>query len=233
FSPSGVDLGVFARGMELPRDVLVVRKPPRVFELPAVADSFMRQGAPNTNEGANPRLRIQEAGNNRALVAFELVGIPLNRITRATLVLTIAENADNWGRNNDRTVDAHRLLTSFIEGNGQAAGLSNSETARGSGSGVTWHCAADANVANQIPDCSARWNGGSFSPATAAAYTHVNGLRGDVTWDVTADVQAGATRWLIKKTNEALSGQVSYYSREGAGEAGNPELAPRLIVEVD
>jgi hypothetical protein len=48
---------------------------------------------------------------------------------------------------------------------------------------------------------------------------------------VTADVQAGATGWLIKKTNEGLSGQVSYYSKEGAEEARNLALAPRLELE--
>jgi hypothetical protein len=220
---STVDInGTFARWTAVPEE-----------HIPAVADSFLRQGAPNTNEGANPRLRIQDAGNNRALVAFDLTEVPLDRVTRATLVLTIAENADNWGRSNNRTVDAHPLLTDFIEGNGKAAGLPNSETARGSGSGVTWDCAVDANVANQKPDCSARWNGGDFGPATAAPVVHFNGLTGDVAWDVTADIQAGATGWLIKKTNEALSGQVSYYSKEGAEEAGNSALTPRLVVELD
>jgi hypothetical protein len=157
----------------------------------------------------------------------------LDRVTRATLVLTIAENADNWGRNNGRTVDVHQLLTGFMEGNGKSAGLPDSEMTRGSGSGVTWDCAADANIANQKPDCSTRWRGGDFSPATAAPVVHFNGLTGDVAWDVTADVQAGATGWLIKKTNEALSGQVTYYSKEGAEVAGESGSTPRLIVELE
>jgi hypothetical protein len=52
-----------------------------------------------------------------------------------------------------------------------------------------------------------------------------------VVWDVTADVQAGASGWLIKKTSEVTSGQVMYYSKEAAQEAANPTLAPRLLLE--
>src|SRR4029453_15848388 len=61
------------------RDLNVV--PP----VPAFADAFIRQAASNTNEGANPRLRIQAAGNNRALVGFDLSGLNRALIARATL----------------------------------------------------------------------------------------------------------------------------------------------------
>lgn len=60
---------------------------------------------------------------------------------------------------------------------------------------------------------------------------HVNGLTGQVEWDVTDDVLAGETAWLIKKAEEKGGGTVLYYSKEGAIEAGNVDLAPRLILE--
>ena len=189
----------------------------------AVKDSFLRSGSADRNEGANPGLRIQASGNNRVVVGFDPAAIDAfldaNTLTAATLVLTIAENADNWGPNNDRTVDAHPLAVDFAEGNGQNAGVPGAQSTRGSGPGVTWNCAIDAEIANQATDCDPRWNGGTFGPATAASVPHVNGLSGEVSWDVTDDVLAGATAWLIKKTAERQAGQVSYFSKEGSASA--------------
>jgi hypothetical protein len=198
--------------------------------LTAAKDSFLRKGAPNLNEGANPGLRLQAAGDNRVVVGFAPDAISaFGDVTSATLVLTVAEIANNWGRNNDRTVDAHPLAldVDFAEGNGKNAGLPGSQSTRGSGAGVTWNCAVDTDIANLRPDCDPRWNGGTFGPATAAPVVHVNGLSGDVSWDVTADVQAGASAWLIKKTSERQHGRVSYHARDGAA----PALAPRLMLE--
>jgi hypothetical protein len=64
--------------------------------LTAEKDSFLRSGAADRNEGANPGLRIQASGHNRVVVAFDPDAIDgLGDLTTATLVLTIAENADN------------------------------------------------------------------------------------------------------------------------------------------
>ena len=203
---------------------------PETLTLTAVKDSFLRSGSADRNEGANPGLRIQASGNNRVVVGFDPAAIDAfldaNTLTAATLVLTIAENADNWGPNNDRTVDAHPLSVGFAEGNGQNAGVPGSQSTRGSGPGVTWNCAEDAEIANQATDCDPRWNGGTFGPATAPSVPHFNGLSGEVSWDVTDDVLAGASAWLIKKTAEGQSGQVSYFSKEGSASGG-----PRLILE--
>jgi hypothetical protein len=133
----------------------------------------------------------------------------------------------------DRTVDAHPLTVDFAEGDGQNAGVPGSQSTRGSGPGVTWNCAADAEIANQATDCDPRWDGGAFGPATADPVLHVNGLSGEVRWDVTADVQAGVSAWLIKKTDERQAGRVSYFSREGAASTADPDLAPRLILETE
>ena len=120
-----------------------------------------------------------------------------------------------------------RSSVDFAEGNGQNAGVPGAQSTRGSGPGVTWNCAIDAEIANQATDCDPRWNGGTFGPATAPSVPHVNGLSGEVSWDVTDDVLAGASAWLIKKTAERQAGEVSYHSKEGA----DPALAPRLILE--
>ncbi|HYY16986.1 MAG TPA: hypothetical protein VE965_10155, partial [Gammaproteobacteria bacterium] len=75
---------------------------------------------------------------------------------------------------------------------------------------------------------------GKFAEATAAPAVHTNGMTGKVIWGVTADVKAGVSRWLIKKKIRGWrTGRVEYYSREGAREAGNMELAPRLVITLN
>jgi hypothetical protein len=197
----------------------------------ASADSFLRNGANSTNEGANERLRIQNSGNNRAVVRFDLSGISMDGLQSATLVLDIAENQNNWG-SEGRPVDAHRLLADWTEGNGRNdIMVGGGPNFRGTGEGVTWECAKDANINNTIADCLSEWNGGIYAAATSLSATHTNNQTGSVNWNVTADVQAGADfGWLIRKTSEGQNGQVRYYSREGAALAGNPNLAPRLVL---
>lgn len=201
---------------------------PATIVLAADRDSFLRNGADDTNEGANERLRIQSSGHNRVVVAFDLSGISTTGLQSATLALNIAENSDNWG--DGRLVDAHPLLEDWKEGNGRNAILvGGGPSDRGTGEGVTWRCAKDADISNHAGDCGNPWSGGAFGPATAAGHLHTKFLIGDVSWDVTADVLAGANfGWLIKKREEGQAGQVRYYSREGA--AGNPALAPRLVL---
>ena len=162
--------------------------------LHAVKDSFLMQGSANTNEGANPILRLKASGNNRAVVAFDLSEVNLTGLTKATLVLTVSDASTNWGEG--RTVLAHRLLTSFTEGNGWNVGGS----IRGTGPGVTWKCATDDDVSNQATDCAAAWNGGTYADTTANPFIHTSGMTGEVTFDVTDDIVAGADfGWLDQK----------------------------------
>lgn len=187
----------------------------------AVAVTAGRQGSPT---------RINESGRNRTVVDF--VGIPnVELLTRATLVLTVAENSRNWGHSG-RLVEAEPY-EEFSEGNGKAAGVSGSERTRGEGAGITWHCLLrDTAIENGRPDCDGF--PGEPLPPSAAPVLHTNDLRGEVAWDVTADVIHRGTRaWTIRKAEEDRSGEVWYYSREGAQEAGNPDLAPRLVLEFE
>ncbi|MGB4259854.1 MAG: thrombospondin type 3 repeat-containing protein [Phycisphaerae bacterium] len=194
----------------------------------AVEDAFIRrvpQG--DLNEGANPRLRVAKSGQNRALVRFDLSGVNTQALKKATLVLTIAEKPVGWG-NKDEKVVPYRLLVPWTEGNGW--NLNGKIT--GTGPGVTWECPTDADISNKKADCSTSWSGGTFAPATAAGVVHHKDMPVEVKWDVTADVKAGAPfGWLIKREEEDRGGTVDYYSREGAAAAGNPTLAPRLILE--
>jgi hypothetical protein len=213
-------------------DVVITRNScPSVVTLFSSGDSFLKASADNTNEGANERLRLQSAGNNRAAVMFDLTGISTVGLQSATLILTIAENSNNWGASG-RLVDAHRLLVDWTEGNGRNdAMVGGGPGFRGTGEGITWNCSKDLNIANQSANCSPLWNGGNYAAATAPGALHTNGFFGEVFWDVTADVLAGANfGWLIRKQNEGQNGQVRYYSREGAVLAGNASLAPRLVL---
>ncbi|MCI0536791.1 MAG: hypothetical protein L0Z50_16360, partial [Verrucomicrobiales bacterium] len=105
----------------------------------------------------------------------------------------------------------------------------------GSAAGVTWNCPADTEIANHRTDCPfGGWEGGLFGLPTASGVTLFEDQWGEVKWDVTMDVRNGVTAWLLKKDPEDASGEVWFFSKEGAAaaEVGNPDLAPRLILEI-
>jgi hypothetical protein len=141
--------------------------------------------------------------------------------------LTIDESTD-WDTEKTPAVDAHPLVKEFTEGTGASL---DPRSPLGSGPGVTWNCATDDNIANLKPECTERWDGGIFRGVRGFPVMHVTGQTGEVSWDVTNDVLAGVSSWLLKKTDEATPGRVLYYSKEGAVVVGNPNVAPRLILE--
>jgi cysteine-rich repeat protein len=190
--------------------------------IPAAADSFLRGGLPDANEGANPTLSVRFTGTNRAVVGFDLAGIDIASVAAARLVLTVESNQGNWG-SSGRDVSAHALLEDFTEGNGNLLG--EGPSIRGSGPGVTFACATDAEIANPLRDCALSWRGGNFAATASGAVLHTNATAGDVQFDVTADIQAGEKAWLIKKTDETRAGGIRYHSREGAALAGDANLA--------
>jgi hypothetical protein len=180
-----------------------------------VADTYLRQGQPNQNQGSEGVLRVRQSGKNRALLRVDPAEVAAlvagATVHSARLELFIEENGDNWGRDG-RTVDLHRLTASWSE------------------HGATWNCADDAEPGNQQANCDPQWNGGSFEAVPTATVLHTNGLEGAVEFDVTADIAAFLAGepdhgWLLKKTDEGQSGLVEYVSREGAVEA-----SPKLVV---
>jgi hypothetical protein len=202
---------------------------PAATVIAAAEDSFLRRGAINTNEGANVILTVRSLGPARPVVAFDLSGVTPLAFTKATLVLTVAKNFENWGSQGG-VVEVHPLLEDFTEGNGKRLHIPAAERTRGTGAGVTWACATDTNIANLQTNCSPSWKGGNFGPATDSVL-HTNSTTGEVSFDVTSDVLAGRSAWLVKKTLEITAGRVNYYSREGATAAGKPEFAPKLMLE--
>ncbi len=188
----------------------------RLVQVVPAQDTYLRDGAPNQSQSAEPLLRIRAAGRNRALVDFDngdlAAALAGNLLVAAHLELKVQTNGGNWG--DGRAVDAHRLTEPWIE------------------SAATWNCAVDPNLGNHQPDCSAAWDGGSFEPAVTASVLHANDLAGWVRFDVTADVEAALAGapfhgWLLKKAEEGAPGWVDYSSREVCGEE------PRLVLEVE
>src|SRR4029453_11891500 len=195
-------------------------------DLPASKDSFLRNSPTNPNEGADEILVVRRNGRNRAVVGFDLTGIATAGVTSARLVLSIERTRRSWGRAG-RFVGVYPLLADFVEGNGLGVALSQ----RGTGAGVTWACASDAEIANIAPDCDPKWDGGSFAEPPTDSVLFLNSTSGEVRFDVTADVQAGDSSWLIKRSDDRGSGRVDFFSREGAALAGDPSLAPRLVID--
>lgn len=190
----------------------------------AVQDSFLRGIFKNKNEGANHSLQVRKLGKNRSLVGFDMSNVSLEGLTKATLILTIKGSPYFWG-SQGREVNAHRVLESWTEGNGK-------NFHRGQGSGVTWKCATDTKIQNFWKNCWPKWKGGNFASPTASGVVHTDGMTGEVEWDVTVDVLAGADYgWLIKKKKEHKFGLAQYYSKEGASAIGEMTKSPRLFLE--
>ena len=196
----------------------------------ALKDSFVRTSQHNTNEGASTILALQNPGFNRPVLAFDLSGINTGALSKATLVVTISRNLGGWG-SAGRNIEAHALNQDFSEGNGKI--LRQTGQTRGSGPGVTFECSTDAEIGNILKDCSGAtaWKGGDFAAAASDSATIANKTKGDVSFDVTADVKDGKGDWLLRAANERQHGGVLFYSREGAAAAANPGLGPRLLLE--
>jgi hypothetical protein len=207
---------------------------PQTVMLGAMSDTYVRSGQNNQNEGGGQFMKLQSSGDNRALVRFDQnaiqTAIGSGTVLSAKLRLTITDNGNNWGTTG-RTIDAHRLLVNWAEGNG-------TENNRGSGPGATWNCAIDAEIATMAKNCSGatEWEMGQpnnpavhpWVPAVSATQTITNGQSGVVEFDVTADINSfvnGTTNygWLLKKTNENQNGMVGFGTKESAA-------APQLVI---
>jgi uncharacterized Zn-binding protein involved in type VI secretion len=190
----------------------------QTIALPPVADTYLRSGGPNQNQGTDTFLRVQQSGSNRSLVRFDSAAIASavgsGSLASARLELYIQANGNNWG-SDGRTVDAHRLTTNWSE------------------LGATWNCGIDSNPANSSADCNPQWAGGQFADEPSDTVLHTNGLAGWISFDVTADVRSflsGTANygWVVKKSDEGQSGQADYTSREGTA-----DHAPRLVLTVE
>ena len=204
-------------------------------EIMATADSILRSGKPHHNEGANELLFIRSSGPNRSIVSFDLSDVPTANVAAATLVFTIDDSTPpaQWGQDGRESI-VKRVLEPWTEGDGKTLDLPPSESTRGTGAGTTWKCGIDTDISNQAKDCPVNWKGASESTATETAPPVVitNGQSGEISFDVTADIVAGADfGWLLLKDVEGQSGHARFYSKEGALAAGDLSLAPTLQIQ--
>lgn len=211
--------------------LVIQNSPPQTFSMSPTGDTYVRSGQASHNQGGSQFMQVQSSGSNRGLVKFNQSTIQSTvgsgTVLSAKLRVKITDNANNWGASG-RTVDVHRLLSDWVEGNG-------TESDRGTGSGATWGCAIDTIIENQAKNCSGitEWEMGQpnnpsvhpWAQTASATQTITNNQTGVVEYDVTADVAAFVNGtysnygWIIKKTNESQNGSVSFGSRESASAA--------------
>jgi hypothetical protein len=184
------------------------------------ADATLYAWLPHYNEGATNTLRVQAFGDSRALIKFDQAQIQQfirkEQKFTATLQLTITDNGNNWGRKGVLFA-IQRLTKNWIEGNGKK------------GTGATWHCAIDSNIANFSDDCkgTASWSMDNkkqypFVSSLTNTFTIQNNQSGIVKFDVTNDIKAflkGTQQnygWVVKKMDEDHIGRIVFGSRESS-----------------
>lgn len=203
-------------------------------DLPPSADTFVRLSSKNANEGASPFLFVSPGNQHRALLAID--GGALSdastggELVSATLKLTVVSLSGNWQQGHE--VSLHQLTTAWEEGNGFS--LAAPRANRGSGSGATWNCAVDENLANYRADCSGEtaWEMGPTGEhpwlADPTASAVIDGDTESVAFDVTADVAAllngGEHHGWLLMPGQGGSATVVFGSRENAGHQPALEL---------
>lgn len=190
--------------------------PAQCSATPIEADTYIRNGSPNQNEGGLGLLRIRSSGKNRALVKVDaqslLDAAAGQSIESAELKFTIGNNGGNWGEG--RELDLHRMLVPWEE------------------LAATWNCALDANLGNSSPDCEALdvWNMDAtdgtepYDPTPIATVVVTNEMTGSLVFDITEEVQAilaGAPSygWVLRKRDEGQAGLLELVSREASATA--------------
>ena len=226
-------------------------------------DATMSHAAKNENNGANNSLRVHYQEDS--VIGFDVAQIP-SHVSKAVIELTICNTPGDltfcpdppfgWPAAGGKDT-ATRLNDGWEhwgsgfpdptntppEGNGNNFPIDNNP--RGSGAGVTWNCAINANIANQAQDCSRAggdfWNAGlNFDHGAVDSTEKIMNNMADGTkihFDVTSLYNEGMgpldttfMSFFIRKLANSGSGEVDYYSIQGATALGNPSLAPHLVL---
>ncbi|HZR80956.1 MAG TPA: hypothetical protein VFD92_07650 [Candidatus Binatia bacterium] len=221
--------------------------PGNMMEFQSNKDATILHNRKMQNNGATKTLRVDF--QTRSLVGFDVSTVDFSKVTKAELILTVSDNgfdvppyspSSGWPVGGGG-VFVGRLFDGFetwAEGNGNNFPIPKNP--RGTGSGVTWNCATDTNIANEKTDCSGifHWKRGGRlveGPLRGPAIQTDGMADGTkVVFDVTPDVQAGLgpldqqfMTWFVERHGP---GFVAYYSREGATAVGNPSFAPTLVI---
>jgi hypothetical protein len=193
--------------------------------LATTADATVDRTDPNTNNGADTRLLLF-GGQHRVVVGFDAEALESFRdeegLERAQLVLSGADESAHGG---SAWIQLRPLPGTFVEGNG-----SQTEELRGDGSGATWNCAADHEIADFAEACLTEWPL-RFAHGLGVQVQVPDSYTGTVAFDVTEDVANGISAWVIAHLRGRAS--VAFQSREGAELLEEPSLAPTLILKGD
>ena len=213
----------------------------------ATRDSRLMESHPDDNTGIYERLNFKTGnGTDRTIVGFDLPSLAASDVSQALLVLTV-EHLSNLG-GGGVPVSAYRIRETWTEGNARFERWKKQKTVPGSGTGVTWNCPNDLDIANDERDCANPWTGGVPSVETpngsipdGASPTdtvqHLPDLEFAV-WDVTPDVHDALDSslpevgWVVAKDVERRGG-ARYFSREGAALLTAPLIAPALILKTN
>ena len=195
----------------------------------SVADSQIFGGFTTINRGAQAEMYVGDAGvgtpGSRALVQFSLANIPAGQlITSATLRLYM-------GGTTQYSTDGYRLLSSWLEGDGNGVSPANGTY------GVTWDSRdKGGSLANWVS------GGASGSGTDRAASSSFTLTASDVSGnhvfkDVTSDVQGWYNGsfsnfgWLLQATTFTSGQYTRYGTREQAGSDNDPQLIITYVPE--
>ncbi len=200
-------------------------------------DSTVMAHQPHRNVGAQPVLQVGGKQPHHAVVQFTLPKLLPEQVISAQLVLTPYQGRVKGTRRSlsHPSLEVVPLREAFVEGNGQGG---RGKQARGTGAGVTWACAVDANIRNTKADCAQTWLGG-FSMANQDI------ARLPMAFDeATQQYSTNVMRWIreaILRQGSLLSlgvlpanpEQVLLYSKEGAADndIGKTRI-PSLLIEL-
>ena len=184
----------------------------------------------HTNEGGNPRLELEK--DQDVLVAFDVGDLDFATVTGAQLILTIdpSYGSTGWGSKGGKA-EIKYLEAAFVEGNGVNTGPVD-DRVRGTGAGATHECSADTDIANNARDCAKedRWKGAKDRGKRSDRVDFTDGMLGTLSFDVTADLRNGRTKWVIDVKGSKKNGSIVFFSKEGAVVVGDFSFAPRLVI---
>ena len=220
-------------------------------------DTRVMQTHRSSNDGAAGLVWLKRSPNVRGIVGFDLgcLEFPIEEIACANLELTIYDG--NPG-NSGAWFSAHRMNVPWVEGNGSfnrfRANGQQLGTFSGDGSGTTWDCRVDNDLAtSQTSNCGTedRWLGGEDCngercyqmPSTDDAFYDERD-QASLFFNVTEDVRTASdddVSWMVKVRDESTkSGAVKFYTRDGSAFAAATDpnggvdpyaIAPRLRIE--
>lgn len=213
---------------------------PYQASLTAEKDTFIDRHRPNRNFGANPDLQIGDGriallgfsaalrseGHNVVQAILELDGMTPGPDTEAAgtrMELMVVPSLDDQHPFRLNAAQDGILDGRWAEGNGQQ------------GLGATWRCSRAAEIANgsgRCIDSAEGWDGatrGRLTPRASKAHALENrqNAQAIMSWDVTQDVRAGVTDWLIRPSSTWRDSVMQVFAKENPD---GSEKSPRLIL---